>query len=615
LLEKNRAAEGLDNIAGTPVCRPADGAAGRQVHGQRGRAGIAADWNTSFITVLGNVENDLAELNACSEAEMESLGGSFEILAAEAKTLLQHAHEIVACVQNERVDSVLADMQATCESSRSFLEERLEAATTILSTLEQLEQMLRQLTLATHSQEAIARHLLALSVLTNIEVAHLGAAGHNFQLLAQELSTFSKDLFAQTLSLATDTDNHKQAIARVRRELSANLPVLRGEVEHMEHDVAQTLSIVESVLRQQSAMPVEFADSTEAIWRQIVSIISAIQAHDITRQQVDHVQQALGSIAARMDVANSSGLPEVSAIFAALRVQDRQLTNIRETVSIWREQASRCMLAIEQLSAARIVEISASLLNGEQTLSLQLGRIAALQQRSHECCGRMQGTLGGLSSLMELVNGHLTRAQAIRDHLHILMMNALIEAESLDSRGAVVSAIASLIKEVSADWSKMADQSRLRLAELSDLVQQMTTLFEVFSDASRDQLRLGNERTSAGLNSVRDIASRVAEEAFKMKVVTERMSARSVALGQTKSRLDTHFGRIDSALQAIGNLQRDLEKADPRAAGPCDSAAVERWLAETYTTEVERQVLSATLYGGALPSLQASFAGNEVELF
>ena len=242
------------------------------------------------------------EVNACSEAEMETLGGSFEILAAETKIVLQHANEIVACVQNERVDSVLSDVKATCESSRSFLEERLEAATTILATLEQLEQMLRQLTLATHSQEAIARHLLALSVLTNIEVAHLGAAGHNFQLLAHELSTFSKDLFAQTLSLATDTENHKQAIARVRRELSANLPVLRGEVEHMEHDVAQTLSIVESVLRQQSAMPVEFADSTEAIWRQIVSIISAIQAHDITRQQVDHVQRGLRSIAARMRV-------------------------------------------------------------------------------------------------------------------------------------------------------------------------------------------------------------------------------------------------------------------------------------------------------------------------
>lgn len=614
-MEKNRAAEGLDNLAPAAVCREADGVGCREAQVQRGRAGIAAELKTNLITGLGAVENDLAEVNACSEAEMETLGGSFEILAAETKIVLQHANEIVACVQNERVDSVLSDVKATCESSRSFLEERLEAATTILATLEQLEQMLRQLTLATHSQEAIARHLLALSVLTNIEVAHLGAAGHNFQLLAHELSTFSKDLFAQTLSLATDTDTHKQAIARVRRELSANLPVLRGEVEHMEHDVAQTLSIVESVLRQQSAMPVEFADSTEAIWRQIVSIISAIQAHDITRQQIDHVQQALGSIAARVEGANSSDRGQVSAIFAALHVQDRQLANIRESVAIWRDQARRCMLAIEQLSAARIVEISASLLNGEQTLSLQLSRIAALQQRSHECCGKMQGTLGGLSSLMELVNGHLTRAQAIRDHLHILMMNALIEAESLNSRGAVVSAIASLIKEVSADWSKMADQSRLRLTELSDLVQRMTSLFEVFSDVNRDQLRQGNEHTRAGLNSVRDIASRVSEEAFKMKVVTERMSARSVALGQTKSRLDTHFGRLDSALQAIDGLQHDLEKADPRAAGPCDNSEVERWLAEAYTTEAERQVLAATLYGRALPSLQASFAGNEVELF
>ncbi len=615
MIEKNLTAEGLDNIACTPVSSDADDGGHGKAHMQRRRVPSAANLRAHRITILADVENDLGELNACSEAEMESLGGAFEILAAEAKTVLQHANEIVACVQNERVDSVLSDVKVTCEGSRSFLEERLEAATTILATLEQLEQMLRQLTLATHSQEAIARHLRALSVLTNIEVAHLGAAGHNFQLLAQELSTFSKDLFGQTLSLSTDTENHKQAIARVRRELSANLPVLRGEVEHMEHDVAQTLSIVESVLRQQSAMPVEFADSTEAIWRQIVSIISAIQAHDITRQQVDHVQRGLQSIAARMRGADASDLRESAVIFAALQVQARQLTNIRETVSIWREQARRCMLAIEQLSAARIVEISASLLSGEQTLSLQLSRIAALQQRSQECCGKMQSTLGGLSNLMELVNGHLTRAQAIRDHLHILMMNALIEAESLDSRGAVVSAIASLIKEVSSDWSEMADQSRLRLAELSDLVRQVTSLFEVFSDASRDQLSQGNERTRSGLNTVRDTAYRVSEEAFKMKVVTERMGARSVALGQTKSRFDAHFGSLGSALQAIETLRHDLEKADPRVAGPCDSAEVERWLAGAYTTEAERQVLASTLYGRALPAMQASFAGNEVELF
>ena len=88
----------------------------------------------------------------------------------------------------------------------------------------------------------------------------------------------------------------------------------------------------------------------------------------------------------------------------------------------------------------------------------------------------------------------------------------------------------------------------------------MTSLFEAFSDASRDQLRQESERTRTGLDAIRDTASRVSAEAFKMKVVTERMSARSAALGQTKGRLDVHFGGLDSARQAIEGLQHTLRK-------------------------------------------------------
>ena len=34
-----------------------------------------------------------------------------------------------------------------------------------------------------------------------------------------------------------------------------------------------------------------------------------------------------------------------------------------------------------------------------------------------------------------------------------------------------------------------------------------------------------------------------------------------------------------------------------------------------YTTEIEREVMQAALHGTALPVLEQSFAGNEVELF
>lgn len=612
MYEEKLSSPGPQNGACTAVSWFTDDDGYAEALTQSASAGMVATSPATCSAVLRDVESDLAELEASSAVEMDSIVRSFEILAAEAQTVLQHANAIVSCVQQEELASVLCDLQTTCRSSQCFLEKRLETATTILDCLGQQEKMLHQLTLATENQGAIARHLRALSVLTDIEVAHLGAAGHNFQLLAQELSVFSKDLFEQTLSLATDTENHKQSIAKVRRELSANLPVLRGEVELMGHDIEQTLSAVENVLRQQAAIPVEFRNSAEATWQQIVGVISAVQAHDITRQQIDHVQEALRAIASRMSQAPEP--PEIVNV-VALRVQACQLTNIRQTVSIWREQARRCMLAIEQLSAAGILEVSANLLQEEQALSLRLDRIVVLRQQSQECCGKMLNTLGGVSSLMELINGHLNRAEAIRDHLHILMMNALIEAERLHARGAVVSAIASLIKEVSSDWSSLADLLRLRLTELADLVREMTSLFEVFSDASRDQLRREIESTRTGLDAVRDTAARVSEEAFKMRVVTERMSARSAALGQTNSRLDMHFGGLDSAWQAVTGLQSELQKHAPRATELRDTVEVDRWLSGAYTTENERQVLAAALYGHALPVAQASFAGNEVELF
>ena len=100
-----------------------------------------------------------------------------------------------------------------------------------------------------------------------------------------------------------------------------------------------------------------------------------------------------------------------------------------------------------------------------------------------------------------------------------------------------------------------------------------------------------------------------------MKVVMERMGGHSAAAGQSNARLDLHFRGLDSAIAALEAARRERTGDDGGAANPFDPAEVERWLAASYTTESERRVLAAALYGQALPIAQPSFAGNEVELF
>ncbi|MGA7402067.1 MAG: hypothetical protein WBW38_18770 [Candidatus Sulfotelmatobacter sp.] len=576
---------------------------------------LNADRKAEFLAVLADAGAELERLARSSEAEIESVSHAFKSLASQADTILQEAAAIVGCVEKESMGNVLASVQSLCLTVKDFLGRRLEAATTILGTLQEEEKSLLQLIRITLSQEAIARHLRALSVLTNVEVAHLGSTSGNFQLLAQELSSFSKSLTQQTSELACDTKSRQQTIAETRNELASSLPQLRGEMARMEDGIGKTLRIIDAGLNQQADVPIQFRRCAEQTARETAGVVAAIQAHDITRQQIEHVQQALQLIASRIASADDSRDEDLPVAYAGLKIQILQLKTIQETVANWTSQVRRCMEGIQQLSASGVVGIGPTVLRQERELSAELAHIELLQQKSQEYSARMQGTLSGLSSLVDLVNVHLKRSQMVRDRLQILMFNSLIEAQRLGGRGAAVSAIAGLIEEKSEAWIVIGNQSQIALSEILGLVERTTALMKVFSEASCQKLREEQAQTRAALDSVRSTAAFVANEATQMQTITENMHANLADVAATGTRLERCFGYLDSVLRQIEGLAGEWESTDPRAAGPCDPTEVERWLSAFYTTEIERTVMSAALHGTALPVVQQSFVGNAVELF
>jgi len=574
-----------------------------------------ADRKAAYLAVLAGAGAPLDRLAHSSEVEIEAVAHAFKSLASQADTILKQAGAIVGCIEKEGMGSVLGGVQSLCLTVKDFLGRRLEAATTILATLQEEEKLVRQLIPVTRSQEAIARHLSALSVLTNVEVAHLGGSGGNFQRLAQELASFSKLLTQQTLDLARDTERRQQTIAETRNELACNLPRLREEMTSMEEDMGKTLRVIEEELSEQAEVPGQFRQCAEHTAQQIAGVVAAIQAHDITRQQMEHVQQSLCLIASKISAADSLHGDDLSAAHAGLKIQILQLKTIRETVVNWTSQIRRCMENIQQLSASAVAGIGPTVLRQEQALSAELAHIETLQQKSQEYSGRMQATLGGLSSLAELVTTHLQRGQLIRNRLQVLMLNALVEAQRLGERGAVVSAIARLIKEVSEDWNIVGKRSRSALTEILGQVEHTNALLEVFSEASSQKLRADQSETRAALDEVRRAAAFVADEAAQMQAITQSMQAHLAEVAATGNRLELCFGHLDTAIGQAEGLAREWEDDDAVAVGPRDTAEVERWLSSFYTTEIERAVMQAALHGTAMPVVEHSFAGNAVELF
>jgi methyl-accepting chemotaxis protein len=271
---------------------------------------------------------------------------------------------------------------------------------------------------------------------------------------------------------------------------------------------------------------------------------------------------------------------------------------------------------VRQLCESKVISVGSMVLNQERELSFQLANIELLQRKSQNYGGRIQDAFAKLSRLLELVNDHLGRSQVIRKRLLLLTFNSLIEANRLGQQGAVVSAIANLIKGVSGEWNTITDQSRQALGQIQSMVKHTNTVMDIDSESSKEKLRDDQTQTRAVLDSVRATAEFVAQESELIEVVTKEMQSNLNHLGSPEDELGACFRNIDAVVVHIENLTHKLRRHDAQIELRADAAKVERLFSTFYTTETERNVMSAALRGAPMPLvLQASFAGNDAELF
>ena len=484
-----------------------------------------------LILALEQATQELDSLARSTEKEVRAVAAAFEDLSGYADTILNLAGAIVASVEGENVSTVLPRVRNLGMQARSFVGERLEATNGILETVTSEVKLLRQLSLVTRGQRAIALQTQALSVLANMEAARLGAIGVGFQQLARELSSFSKSLNEDTQALSDRTDGRRNLIEDKSGALADELPLLREKMSNTEAVLGRDLAVLDANLTQLSSVPLQFRKWVEEIAQQVTGVVAAVQAHDITRQQIEHVQEAFGIISAGLDGnARGDGVAlemsrAMSRAYAGLTIQIYQLRTIKETVASWTAQIRTCMEGILKISASQVVGIGPMVLKQEREVSSQLAHIEMLERESQAYSEKIQHTFGGLASLMQLVGEHLQKSKAVRNCLQLLTFNSIIEATHIGVQARAILAIARSIEGISSEWGDLSDQSARAMGEIQELTEQTNRLMSVFSAASEMGLREAQLQTRTSLEGLRATAVFAANKAQAMKLATDHMQA------------------------------------------------------------------------------------------
>jgi len=568
--------------------------------------------------VLENTKNELADIERTTAAAIESLAETFRSLAAQADTILALTGDIVAYVEKESFSALLPTLHALSSTTRNFIGDRVRATSGILETVTSEVELLQKLLQITRGQEGIAQQTKALTVLTNVEVARLGEGGEGFQYLARELAGFSKSVTRGTEELERQTRDHLKGIVGTQRTLATEQPRLREDFAHMELDLSETLATVESSLARLAQTPAQFRGSAQQVAQQIGGVVTAIQSHDITRQQIEHVQESLtliSTLTAGDALHTAEALPERGKAYAGLAIQIQQLQSSMETVARWVGQIHTCMHDILEVSASEVAGIGSLVLNNERELAAQLAQLERLDHESRAHSKRIQESLGGLASLMHLFRDHVNKSNTNRDSLRLLTFNSIIEGGRVGSRAAAILAIADVIKEISADWSVSTDQSEQTMQQVANLTARANALMEPFSASSEERLGEARTETALSLDTLRTAATVAARQAQETQLATERMQAGASAVGQYVTILQGCCDRISAVLAKMERVRQQWETEQPNVKDHYDPAEIEQLFGASYTTERERAILHAVLDGAALPVEQQGDQGNEVELF
>jgi hypothetical protein len=570
------------------------------------------------VAALAKAKSALQGIAGNTEKQIRSVALAFRELAGQADAILNLAAGIVGCVENESVRSILPRVQTLGAAAKKFIGDRLQATAGILETVGTEVKVLEQLTQVTAQQSDIALKTKALSVLTNVEVAHLGELGVGFEYLAHELAEFSKSLIEDAKTLESRTDARKTSIEETKRTLSAELPRLREKLAVIEDDLGRRLAALDSSLAQLSTVPAQFKTGVEDIAGKIAGVVSAVQSHDITRQQSEHVEEAFALISEKMrEVGNSETemTQDFPQAYAGLTIQIYQLKSIKATVETWTTQIKSCMAGILRVSASEMLGIGPMVLQQERDVSSQLAHIELLERESQSYSAHIEHTLAGLSSLMQFITEHVQRSKSIRDRLRLLSFNSIIEASHLGTKADAVLAIAKTIKEISGEWAQITERSVRAMEEMQSLIDQTKQVMEAFSEASNEKLREAQAETSTGLDNLRQAAAFAASQSREMEAITGKMQAKGAEVGSIDDFLDASSGQLEMILSQLDGVKRELETDHPGVKHGYDEAEAERLYSAAYTTEMERDVLHAALRGGALPVAQLAMAGNSVELF
>lgn len=452
------------------------------------------------------------------EADFLALGARLQEFTRSVLDLTRQASDLAELTSCATLERGAGELSAELERMRMIVSQ--DSSSQSLRELDSILEVSRKLKTLSLDFRRIVKKLQMLGISTRIESARLGSLGRGFTTLADDVEKLACTIISHSSQIADKAESLCELVASVRERTTSILDMQRTCSTDIFSCIEGNLRSLVDLTHKSAQISAGLPDKARSVSAEIGEVVSSLQFHDIVRQQVEHVVEALEESLQLLQphIGKPELAPEgkdvVSWTADVCALQASQLHNAAEQFSSALERLSTHMLGI----ARHAVELSGSL---AQSVSVDTEAGVSVLNQIEQGVGSITDSMREYASQGEAVGGIMSDvARTIAEmssfvsdiedvgaEIELIALNASVKAAHTGDEGRALGVLAQAIQHLSVEARTQTESVSSILVQISSASEAL--LRNADSAVDREQVTAMIGRMGDLTGSLRNVSGRV----------------------------------------------------------------------------------------------------------
>ncbi len=564
----------------------------------------------------------LRELAGRTESEFLSIGGNLQGFHQRAGEITDLASGIARTASAEGTGAASVELQRLLDRMEAYLSRSGEDTSRVAVILGEIKELLGKVEEPLEGFRKVIRILRIQGISTRIESARLtGEDGGGFDTVADHVEKLARMVEEKIMALS-DQKAALDTLISTRLAAVRNLRTRQqGQSQAILAETRKSIEFLATAHDNCSGASGAVASRAEGVSRNIAEVVMSMQFHDITRQQIEHVTEAIEELlpennpkrgfdgAAGLCALQSAHLSHArEALLSAVGRIRENLRGISRNVADLSGDAKKMSGVLDRAGHSFLSDLEDEL--GRVTGSL--GEAADASRELSEVMLVVSGTVGDMM-------GFVDEVERFGSEIELIALNASIKATRSGTRVDALRVLAESIQMLSKDAHRHAGAVSKGLRAIFEQTDRLKSGTGAASGGQPDGGSGEVEEIRAALSAVmcdlHGVNEQLGSSLTRLDDATAALSAdiEASVIGITAHEIVDEL--IGGVLETLGRIAGQAGSTLSKRGGASSDDRFDE-LEQRYTMEQEREVHRAISGKAAMPGPKApSPAAADPEIF